>query len=648
MIEPPVMYVTRYSLGDEIFNLDTPFSGDTYTQAYELRSLNDIGPFSPDKFNHSQIERLTHITETVSISFRLRNFELHADSRTCYEWHITTNYDFGVRGRVDMSIDSSPRLCSLETDVSWIDRAETPAEVWFLLITIIAAFFSQVLYIKAIIRDIRIFLKLKRAHERRSHGRSRHVFVFDDLTWADRMKFFNVWFIAATVGNACNLLGAAIRIHSITSVTETTSTQMFFIGFGCLMAWASVVQFFETTTSYYVLITTLKNATPRVARFLVGVLPVFLGYAMFGVAFFATATTRFATVDAASVTLFALLNGDVIHDVFDELHPAHPLISRIYLYTFISLFIYAVLNIFVAIVEDAFFASKAFQEQQEREYEKLDLDDVDPLELLDAFDMPKDGPSSSDDDDDDDDDREEDDHASHYDGASHVDRVSSMRSTDDLKEPLLTTGMSSAEDSHSTAAAATADTPTISRQSSSRSKASSRNDLSSTSSLQMQRMMASFEKVQSQFSAEFQKEFASFLSTIAIGTPTLQSVTASDDDSKSTEPLQQSGIDTDAEADALAIVAAAGHDPNAWRKLVNKTTLQSLQRVSRPPHDPSYFPCGFTDCLYCTIRQVFVDALADAKDDLLQVLAAFVARAQQQRSIDIERQRSTAAAESHI
>mgnify|MGYP001081898345 CR=1 FL=1 len=42
-------------------------------------------------------------------------------------------------------------------------------------------------------------------------------------------------------------------------------------------------------------------------------------------------------------------------------YPAHPFVSRVYLYTFICLFIYAVLNIFVAIVEDAFFASKAFQ-----------------------------------------------------------------------------------------------------------------------------------------------------------------------------------------------------------------------------------------------------------------------------------------------
>jgi len=57
--------------------------------------------------------------------------------------------------------------------------------------------------------------------------------------------------------------------------------------------------------------------------------------------------------------LFSLLNGDAIQDNFEQLHPSYPVVSRIYLYTFISLFIYAVLNIFIAIVEDAFFAAKA-------------------------------------------------------------------------------------------------------------------------------------------------------------------------------------------------------------------------------------------------------------------------------------------------
>ena len=133
---------------------------------------------------------------------------------------------------------------------------------------------------------------------------------------------------------------------------------LFFTGLGCMFTWISGIQYFEMFPEYYALILTLRKSAPRVLAFLVGVMPVFLGFAYFGVAYFSIGSNLFADVDHASVALFALLNGDVIHDVFDNIFPIAPILSRIYLYTFISLFIYAVLNIFIAIVEDAFFAAK--------------------------------------------------------------------------------------------------------------------------------------------------------------------------------------------------------------------------------------------------------------------------------------------------
>ena len=125
-----------------------------------------------------------------------------------------------------------------------------------------------------------------------------------------------------------------------------------------MFTWISGIQYFEMFPEYYALILTLRKSAPRVLAFLLGVLPVFLGFAYFGVAYFSIGSDLFADVDHASIALFALLNGDVIHDVFDNLFPIAPFISRLYLYTFIALFIYAVLNIFIAIVEDAFFAAK--------------------------------------------------------------------------------------------------------------------------------------------------------------------------------------------------------------------------------------------------------------------------------------------------
>ena len=93
---------------------------------------------------------------------------------------------------------------------------------------------------------------------------------------------------------------------------------------------------------------------------LFGIFEVYMGFVFFGVAYFAAFSDLFKDPDAASVTLFALLNGDVIHDVFDAIYDASPVVSRVYLYSFIMLFIYAVLNIFIAIVEDAFFAAKRY------------------------------------------------------------------------------------------------------------------------------------------------------------------------------------------------------------------------------------------------------------------------------------------------
>lgn len=54
------------------------------------------------------------------------------------------------------------------------------------------------------------------------------------------------------------------------------------------------------------------------------------------------------------VTLFSLANGDVIHDTFDMIGGQSTVVaifSRIYLITFVVLFSYSVINIFILIME---------------------------------------------------------------------------------------------------------------------------------------------------------------------------------------------------------------------------------------------------------------------------------------------------------
>ena len=58
-----------------------------------------------------------------------------------------------------------------------------------------------------------------------------------------------------------------------------------------------------------------------------------------------------------------------ILQMFDDIAGKNIVISRIYLYSFISLFIYAVLNIFIAIVEEAFHASRALSTSIEKAFD---------------------------------------------------------------------------------------------------------------------------------------------------------------------------------------------------------------------------------------------------------------------------------------
>jgi hypothetical protein len=72
------------------------------------------------------------------------------------------------------------------------------------------------------------------------------------------------------------------------------------------------------------------------------------------------------------VALFCIANGDELHATFEDLRLTFPwqIVAQVYLYTFLALFIFAVLNILVFVVDDAFEAAKnwdrkAWKQRQE-------------------------------------------------------------------------------------------------------------------------------------------------------------------------------------------------------------------------------------------------------------------------------------------
>lgn len=126
------------------------------------------------------------------------------------------------------------------------------------------------------------------------------------------------------------------------------------MGIACLLLYLGAVQYLEFFPRYYIMISILKRTTPRVSRFLLGVFPLFIGYALLGMVAFGDQVDRFGDVVQTLRTLFAVVNGDIIYDSFNSVDFLG-WGGSLYIYAYIFIFTYVVLMTIIAIVEESFF-----------------------------------------------------------------------------------------------------------------------------------------------------------------------------------------------------------------------------------------------------------------------------------------------------
>ena len=67
---------------------------------------------------------------------------------------------------------------------------------------------------------------------------------------------------------------------------------------------------------------------------MVGILPIYIGYAFFGLSMFSN-SFRFNNFPQSLFTLYAMMNGDSLWDTYYDLSGINFLVSCVYLYTFI-------------------------------------------------------------------------------------------------------------------------------------------------------------------------------------------------------------------------------------------------------------------------------------------------------------------------
>jgi hypothetical protein len=179
--------------------------------------------------------------------------------------------------------------------------------------------------------------------------------AWENLTCADKLALFNLWNVVSTVGNVCAIAYTSVSVTTLVDVVADAPLRLL-IGLSCLMLWLSLVQYLEFSPRYYVMILTLKRAVPRIGRFLVGILPCFVGYALLGLILFGDQNELFGSMFDTVGTLFAVVNGDSILDVVGSVSYV-PVLGELYICVYIMLFMYVCLMTCIAIVEESFFSS---------------------------------------------------------------------------------------------------------------------------------------------------------------------------------------------------------------------------------------------------------------------------------------------------
>lgn len=109
----------------------------------------------------------------------------------------------------------------------------------------------------------------------RDHGGK----TFNQLSFWDKTKLINKFSFIVVFGNISQLIGTSLYfMNPAVSMTECEV----FIGFGCFFAWVSLTRYFMYSQRHSLILRTIEFSSPILIRAIVGILPLFIGYAILG------------------------------------------------------------------------------------------------------------------------------------------------------------------------------------------------------------------------------------------------------------------------------------------------------------------------------------------------------------------------------
>lgn len=316
---------------------------------------------------------------SFKVRFPLRTIYYTGSTLRCYDLNITIWYDnsdhdgeipidLSTERRVhqcksaDVDGRAVPSVLNAENDSSSssqniIIAVQSMAALnWSLALNWLVILFctlSTVLCVRSVYRG-----QLLRAETERFFTTALELPRF---SFGEAMEFLDLWIIMIAVNDVLIVCGTLLKIkletEDIISGTVFTDASLM-LGVGNLLVWLGLLRYLSYFSSYNILILTVRKSMPNILRFLLCAVLIYSGFCFCGWIILGPYHLKFRTLSSTSECLFSLMNGDDMFATFFSTNvKAHSIIwwfSRIYFYLFISLAIYVIVSLFIAIILDSY------------------------------------------------------------------------------------------------------------------------------------------------------------------------------------------------------------------------------------------------------------------------------------------------------
>jgi hypothetical protein len=123
-------------------------------------------------------------------------------------------------------------------------------------------------------------------------------------------------------------------------------------GFGCFLIWIALGRHLKQNPPYDVAWRAASKGFPIILQFAIGSAPLLMAFTCFGVALFSEDTDKFKNLEMGFITLFAMMNGDIIFESARDIKKG--IIGHLYIIAFVVVFVYTIISTFVSIMQKAF------------------------------------------------------------------------------------------------------------------------------------------------------------------------------------------------------------------------------------------------------------------------------------------------------